>query len=153
MAMSSHVVLKTVGSHRSRLQACRCGRRASQEHGLQRKHGPKLIGSQGLVQDTQPCPHTHRPKSGATPTHTHTHVRQAHTSQNAPSCADPSDIFTTSVRHQWRLIQITSHPPTKTSSTTMSPRLEDSTSLWVRIFFGRLAYPSPHARGSAWSRK
>ena len=23
------------------------------------KHGPKLIGSQGLVQDTQPCPHTH----------------------------------------------------------------------------------------------
>ena len=46
------------------------------------KHGPKLIGSQGLVQDTQPCPHTHRPKSGHTPTHTHTHVRQAHTSQN-----------------------------------------------------------------------
>ena len=73
--------------------------------------GPKLIGSQGLVQDTQPCPHTHRPKGGHTSTHTHTHVRQAHTSQNAPSCADSSDILTPSVRHQWRLIQFTHHCP------------------------------------------
>ena len=35
--------------------------------------GPKLIGSQRLVQSTQPCPHTH------------THVRQAHTSQTERS--------------------------------------------------------------------
>ena len=48
-----------IGFHRARLQACRWQRTGLTNSVFNESTGPKLIGSQGLVQSTQPCPHTH----------------------------------------------------------------------------------------------